>query len=77
MLVVLIVVPAIVVAVAVVAVLDWLGVLPRLDTGTTGAPGSFFEHLPRAALYAAAGVMAAWIVAWIVFFVIGISTLSG
>jgi hypothetical protein len=77
MLVVLIVVPAIVVAVAVVAVLDWLGVLPRLDTGTATASGAFFERLPRAALYAAAGLMAAWIVGWIVFFVIGVSTLSG
>jgi hypothetical protein len=77
MLVLLIVVPAVIVAVAVVAVLDWAGVLPRLDTGTDSAPGSFFERLPRAALYAAAGVMAAWIVAWVVFFVIGISTLSG
>jgi len=77
MLVLLIVVPAVIVAVGVVAVLDWLGVLPRLDTGTASAPGSFLERLPRAGLYGAAGVMAAWIVAWVVLFVVGISTLSG
>ena len=77
MLVLLIVVPAVIVAVGVVAVLDWLGVLPRLDTGTASGQGSFFERLPRVGLYAAAGVMAAWIVAWVVFFVVGISTLSG
>jgi hypothetical protein len=77
MLVVLIVVPAVVVAVAVVAVLDRLGVLPRLDTGSTASYGSFFERVPRAGLYAVAGLMAAWILAWIVFFVIGLSVLSG
>jgi hypothetical protein len=77
MLVVLIVVPAVIVAVAVVAVLDRLGVLPRLDTGAAGASGSFFERVPRAGLYAAAGLMVAWILAWVVFFVIGMSVLSG
>jgi hypothetical protein len=77
MLVVLILVPSVVLAVIVVAVLDRSGVLPRLDTGTSPATyGSWFERVPRGALFAAAGLMAAWIVAWIVFFVIGLSVLS-
>lgn len=76
MLVLLIVVPAVVFAVAVVAVLDRLGVLPRLDGGPSAPAGSFFERLPRGALYAAAGLLVAWILAWIVFFVIGVSVLS-
>ncbi|HEX3622863.1 MAG TPA: hypothetical protein VHT97_11150 [Acidimicrobiales bacterium] len=77
MLVVLILVPAVVLAVAVVAVLDRLGVLPRLDTGRPSAAtyGTWFERVPRGALYAAAGLMAAWIVAWLVFFVVGLSVL--
>ena len=78
MLVVLIVIPAVIVAVLVVGVLDRLGVLPRLDSGgsISYGDGSFFERLPRAALYAAAGLLVAWILAWIVFFVVGMSVLS-
>jgi hypothetical protein len=77
MLVVLILVPSVVLAVVLVTVLDRLGVLPRLDTGSSPASyGSWFERVPRAALLAAAGLMAAWILAWLVFFVIGLTVLS-
>lgn len=78
MLVVLIVIPAVIVAVLVVGVLDRVGVLPRMDGGgsTWSGDGSFFERLPRGALYTAAGLMVAWILAWIVFFVIGMSVLG-
>jgi hypothetical protein len=78
MLVVLIVIPAVVVAIAVVALLDRIGVLPHLDTGggSVRGDGPWFERVPRAALYAAAGLMVAWILAWIVFFVIGLHILS-
>jgi hypothetical protein len=76
MLVVLILVPAVVVAVVVVAVLDRLGVLPRLDGGPTASYGSWYERVPRGAMFAAAGLMAAWILAWLVFFVIGLHVLS-
>jgi hypothetical protein len=74
MLVVLILVPAVVVAV--VVVLDRLGVLPRLDGGPTASYGSWYERVPRGAMFAAAGLMAAWILAWLVFFVIGLHVLS-
>ncbi|MEA2702059.1 MAG: hypothetical protein QOD63_4 [Actinomycetota bacterium] len=77
MLVVLILVPSVVLAVIVVAVLDRVGILPRLDSGaSTASYGAWYERVPRAALFAAAGLMAAWILAWIVFFVIGLHVLS-
>jgi hypothetical protein len=75
MLVVLIVIPAIVVAVAVVVVLDRLGVLPRLEGGSSfsssgwGSSGGsgFLASIP----------MAVWILAWLLFLVIGLSVLAG
>jgi len=76
MFVLLIVVPAVFVAIALVLVLDWVGVLPRLDGGPSGASGSWFERIPRGALFAGAGVMVAWILAWIVLFVVGMNVLS-
>jgi hypothetical protein len=77
MLVVLIVVPAVIVAVAVVVVLDRLGVLPRLDGGPSVPSGRFLESVPNSALYTVGAVMALWILAWIVFLVIGLSVLAG
>jgi hypothetical protein len=77
MLVVLIIVPAIVLAVAVVVVLDRLGVLPRLDGGPSLGSGGFMESVPRGALYAAGGLMAVWILAWLIFLVVGLSILAG
>jgi hypothetical protein len=77
MMVVLILVPAIVVAVAVVVVLDRLGVLPRLDGGPSLPSGGFMESIPRGALWGAGALMALWILAWLVFLVVGLSTLAG
>ena len=77
MLVVLIIVPAIVLAVAVVVVLDRLGVLPRLDGGPSLPSGGFMESVPRGALFAAGGLMAVWILAWLIFLIVGLSTLAG
>ena len=78
MLVVLIVVPAVIVAVAVVVLLDRTGVLPRMDGGPSYASGSgFLESVPKAALFAAGALMAVWILAWLVFLVVGLSVLAG
>ena len=78
MLVVLIVVPAIIVAVAVVLLLDRAGVLPRMDGGPSYRGDSgFLESVPKAALFASGVVMALWILAWLVFLVIGLSVLAG
>ena len=77
MLVILIIVPAIVLAVAVVVVLDRLGVLPRLDGGPSLPSGGFMESVPRGALFAAGGIMAVWILGWLVFLIIGLSVLAG
>ncbi|HVL07186.1 MAG TPA: hypothetical protein VM388_14450 [Acidimicrobiales bacterium] len=77
MMVVLIVIPAIVVAVAVVVVLDRLGVLPRLDGGPSLPSGGFMESIPRGALWGAGVVMAVWILAWLIFLIVGLTTLAG
>ena len=81
MLVVLIVIPAILVAVAVDAVLDRTGVLPSLDGGPSlgwrSGDGGFFERIPKGALFGAGALMALWIVAWLVFLVVGLSVLAG
>jgi hypothetical protein len=77
MMIVLIVIPAMIVAVAVVVVLDRLGVLPRLDGGPSLPSGGFLESVPRGALFAGAGLMALWILAWIVFLIVGLTTLAG
>ena len=88
MLVVLIVVPAIIVAVVVVLLLDRLGVLPRLDGGPSYSSRSgsgwgwesgagFFESIPKGALWGAGALMILWILAWLLFLVIGLSVLAG
>ena len=77
MLVILIIVPAIVLAVSVVVVLDRLGVLPRLDGGPSLPSGGFMESVPRGALFAAGGLMAVWILAWLIFLIVGLSILAG
>lgn len=77
MMIVLIVIPALVIAVAVVVVLDRLGVLPRLDGGPSIPSGGFVERVPRGALWGAGALMALWILAWLVFLVVGLSILSG
>jgi hypothetical protein len=77
MMVVLILVPAIVVAVAVVVVLDRIGVLPRLDGGPSLPSGGFMESIPRGVLWGAGALMALWILAWLIFLIVGLSTLSG
>lgn len=82
MLVVLIVIPSIIVAVAVVLVLDRTGVLPRLDGGGGGgssrAPGAgFLESVPKAALFGGGALMILWILAWLIFLVVGLAMLAG
>lgn len=77
MMVVLILVPAIVVAVAVVVVLDRMGVLPRLDGGPSLPPGGFLESVPRGALFGAGALMALWIIGWLIFLIVGLSMLAG
>jgi hypothetical protein len=77
MMIVLIVIPAIIVAVAVVVVLDRLGVLPRLDGGPSLPSGGFLESVPRGALFTGGALMALWILAWIVFLIVGLTMLAG
>lgn len=82
MLVVLIVIPAMVIAVAVVLLLDRTGVLPRLDGGPSSSSSwrsgdGFFESIPKGALFGAGALMILWILAWLVFLVIGLSVLAG
>ena len=80
MLVVLIVIPAMIVAVAVVVVLDRMGVLPRLDGSSSWGSSSgsgFMESVPKGALFAGGALMALWILAWLVFLMIGLSVLAG
>ena len=77
MLVVLIIVPALIVAVAVVVVLDRMGVLPRLDGGPSMPSGGFLQSVPRSALFAGGAAMALWILAWLIFLLVGLITLAG
>ena len=77
MLVVLILVPAIIIAVAVVVVLDRMGVLPRLDGVPSLPSGGFLESVPKGALFAGGAMRALWILAWLVFLVVGLSVLAG
>ena len=79
MLIVLIVVPAVILAGAVVFVLDRTGVLPRLDGGPSYSSGGegFFESIPKGALFGAGALMVLWILAWLVFLVVGLSVLAG
>jgi len=75
--VVIVLMAAIVVAVAVVVVLDRLGVLPRLDGGPSMPSGGFLESVPRGALFAGGALMALWILAWVIFLIVGLTTLAG
>lgn len=77
MMVILILVPALILAVAVVVILDRMGVLPRLDGGPSLPSGGFMESIPRGALLGAGALMALWILAWLVFLVVGLSILAG
>jgi len=77
MMVVIVLMAAIVVAVAVVVVLDRLGVLPRLDGGPSLPSGGFLESVPRGALFAGGALMALWILAWVIFLIVGLTTLAG
>jgi hypothetical protein len=80
MLIVLIVIPAVLIAFAVVAVLDRTGVLPRLDGGPSYRSGSgsgFLDSIPNGALWGAGALMVLWIIGWLVFLVIGLSVLAG
>ena len=77
MLFAMILIPAIVLAVAVIIVLDRMGVLPRLDGGPSLPSGGFLESVPRGALWGAGALMALWILGWVVFLIVGLSTLAG
>ena len=82
MLVVLIIIPAIVIAVGVVLLLDRTGVLPRFDGGPSyssrsSSGGGFLESVPTGALWGAGALMILWILAWLLFLVIGLSVLAG
>jgi hypothetical protein len=37
----------------------------------------FFESIPKGALWGAGGLMILWILAWLVFLIIGLSVLAG
>ena len=73
----LILVPCLIFAVAVIIVLDRMGVLPRLDGGPSLPSGGFLESIPRGALIGVGALMTLWIVGWLIFLVIGLSTLAG
>jgi hypothetical protein len=77
MLFLLILGPLLVLAVAAIIVMDRVGILPRLDGGPSRGSGGFLESIPRGALYATGGVMALWILGWLIFLVVGLSILSG
>jgi hypothetical protein len=83
MLVALIIIPAIIVAVGVVLLLDRVGVLPRLDGGPSSyssrssGGGGFLDSIPKGALWGAGGLMIVWILAWLLFLIIGLSVLAG
>jgi hypothetical protein len=82
MLIVLIVIPAIIVAVGVVLLLDRVGVLPRLDGGSSSyssrsSGGGFMDSIPTGAWWGAGGLMILWILAWLIFLIIGLSMLAG
>ena len=80
MLIILIVIPAVIVAFAVVAVLDRTGVLPRLDGGPSYGSRSgsgLLDSIPKGALWGAGALMILWMLAWAVFLVIGLSILAG
>ena len=77
MLVILIVIPAVLIAFAVVGVLDRTGVLPRLDGGSSSSGSGLFDSIPKAGLWGAGALMILWIVGWLVFLVVGLSVLAG
>ena len=60
-----------------IIVMDRMGVLPRLDGGPSVRSGGLLESVPRGALYAGGAIMVLWIIGWLVFLVIGLSTLAG
>lgn len=68
---------AVLFAVAMVAVLDRVGVLPRMGGGGGGS-GSWDlnDGPPRPAMIAALLLMVAWVFAWIVLLIIGLALLS-
>jgi hypothetical protein len=78
MLFVLLIVPAaVILAGAVVVVLDRVGVLPRLDGAPSLPSGGFMERVPKGALWGGGALMAAWILAWLIFLIVGLSVLAG
>ena len=77
MMVVLILMPALVLAVAVVVVLDRMGVLPQLDGGPSIRSGGLMENIPRGALFAAGALMALWILAWVILLIVGLTSMAG
>ena len=77
MLALLVVLALLIVGGTVVVVLDRRGILAGESSGSIGrSGGSLLENVPRTALVAAMTLMAAWILAWLVFLVIGLNVLA-
>jgi hypothetical protein len=76
MLFLLILLPLVILAVAAIIVMDRVGILPRLDGGPSLPSGGFLESVPRGALFAIGGVMALWILGWLIFLVVGLRILA-
>lgn len=74
-LILLIVVPCILFAITLVAVLDRVGVLSHLDEGSNDS-SSLLERVPRPALVGAMTLMGAWMLVWVVVLLVGLGTLS-
>lgn len=76
MLVLLVVLAVLMIGAVAVVVLDRAGVLSGAGSGPGRSGGSFLERMPRAGLLTGMAVMAAWILAWLVLLVIGLSVLA-
>lgn len=77
MLVLLVVLAVLMIGAVAVVVLDRAGVLSGAGSGPgRSGGGSFLERMPRAGLLTGMAVMAAWILAWLVLLVIGLSVLA-
>lgn len=69
----LILVPCILFAITLVAILDRVGVLSRLDGAQRS---SLLERVPRPALAGAMILTGSWLLAWLVVLIVGLRALS-
>lgn len=81
MLVLLIVVPCVIIGVGVVALFDRTGVFSGIGGGEGaaggGRPAELAEGIPRVVLIGGLVVMGGWVLAWVVFLIVGLGILSG